>query len=105
MNKITECVSTQTSGLASATQLYSGSDMSCVALPHLGTMVAPAWDIVFNMPVFAKPSFVEQPGVDINIEDPQLQLGLIGLLSFDLSSDEPAEADMERPLEYSRSAE
>jgi hypothetical protein len=103
MNKITESVRTQTSGLASAAQVYSGSDMSCVALPHLGTMVAPAWDIVCQVPVFEKPSLIEQPKV--NVEDSQLQLGLIGLLNFNLSPDEPAEADMERPSEYNRSAE
>lgn len=102
MNKITESVSTQTSGLASAAQVYSGSDMSCVALPHLGTM-APAWDVVCHVPVFEKPLLVEQP--EINVEDPQLQLGLIGLLNFELSPDEPAAADLERPLEYNRSAE
>jgi hypothetical protein len=103
MNKITQSIGTQTSGLASAAQVYSGSDMSCVALPHLGTMVAPAFDLVCNMPVFERPSLPQQP--EINVEDPQLQLGLIGLLNFDLSPDEPAEGDMERPLEYHRSAE
>jgi hypothetical protein len=103
MNKITESVGTQTSGLASAAQVYSGSDMSCVALPHLGTMVAPVWDIVCEAPFFEMPSLVPQP--EFNVEEPQLQLGLIGLLNFNLSPDEPAEGDTERPLEYNRSGE
>ena len=102
MNKITESVRTQTSGLASAAQVYSGSDMSCVALPHLGTMVAPIWDIVCEVALFEKPSLIHQP--QVNVEEEQLQLGLIGVLNFDLSPDEPAEADMEKPLQY-RSAE
>ncbi len=103
MNKITESVRNQTSGLVSAAQVYSGSDMSCVALPHLGTMVAPVWDIVCQVPVYEKPSLFGQP--EVNVEEPQLQMGLIGLLNFNLSPDEPTEADTERPLEYDRSAE
>jgi hypothetical protein len=100
MNKITESVRTQTSGLASAAQVYSGSDMSCVALPHLGTMVAPLWDAVFEMPVLEKPAIVKQE--EFNVEQSRLQLGLIGLLNFNLSPDEPEDPDMERPFEYSR---
>ena len=103
MNKIMESVGTQTSGLASAAQVYSGSDMSCVALPHLGTMVAPAWDIVCQVSVLEQPWLIERP--EINVEEAQLQLGLIGLLNFNLSPDESVEADLERPLEYNRSAE
>jgi len=103
MNKIIQSIGTQTLGLASVTQVYCGSDMSQVALPRLGTMVAPVWDMVCEAPVFEGPSLVQQQ--DVNVEEAQLQFGLIGLLNFDLSPDEPAEDDMERSLEYNRSAE
>src|SRR5215472_6324498 len=104
MNNITESVRTQTSGLASATQVYSGSDMSGVVLPHSGTMAAPPWDVVLSLPIIEKPESVDQQR-QLTFEQSQLQLGLLGLLNFSLSPDEPAEADMERVLEYDRSSE